>query len=174
MTFSPEEQRAAYEREKARLAEVVTRDPNAPKRARVIEILMVEDNEPDILLTQKALKAAHVANQISIVRDGEAAIQCLMGAGEYKDAPRPDLIFLDLNLPKRDGREVLAFIKAHPDLKRIPVVILTSSKADADIVESYNLHANCFVVKPLTLDAFLKVVSDVGDFWLAIVSLPLL
>jgi CheY-like chemotaxis protein len=97
-----------------------------------------------------------------------------MGAGEYKDAPRPDLIFLDLNLPKRDGREVLAFIKAHPDLKRIPVVILTSSKADADIVESYNLHANCFVVKPLTLDAFLKVVSDVGDFWLAIVSLPLL
>lgn len=137
-----------------------------------IEILMVEDNPGDVRLTQEALRENKVHNHMAVTRDGVEALAYLRQEGEYADAPRPDLILLDLNLPKKDGREVLAEVKADPQLKRIPVVVLTTSSADEDILRSYDLHANCYVTKPVDLDRFITVVRSIEGFWLSIVKLP--
>lgn len=137
-----------------------------------IRILLVEDNPGDIRLTKEALKEAKVGNQLSVVEDGVEAMAFLRRQGEYADAQRPDLILLDLNLPKKDGREVLEEIKQDPELKRIPVVVLTTSRAEEDILRSYNLHANCYVTKPVDLDQFITIVKSIEDFWLTIVRLP--
>ncbi|MGO9377344.1 MAG: response regulator [Dissulfurispiraceae bacterium] len=137
-----------------------------------IEILLVEDNPGDIRLTLEVLKDAKVRNNMSMVNDGVAALAFLRREGDYADAPRPDLILLDLNLPKKDGREVLAEIKADPNLRRIPVVVLTVSKDEEDILKSYDLYANCYITKPINLDQFITVVRSIEDFWLTIVKLP--
>lgn len=137
-----------------------------------IEILLVEDNPGDVRLTREALKEAKVGNNLHVVEDGVAALQFLRRESEFTDVPRPDLILLDLNLPKKDGREVLEEIKADDSLKRIPVVVLTTSHAEEDIVRSYNLHANCYVTKPVDLDQFIRIVKSIEDFWLTIVRLP--
>ncbi len=137
-----------------------------------IDILLVEDNPGDARLAQEAFKDAKVRNNLYRVEDGVEAMAYLRRQGRYADAVRPDLILLDLNLPKKDGREVLAEIKADDDLKRIPVVILTVSKAEEDILKSYNLHANCYITKPINLDNFLDVVKSIENFWLTIVKLP--
>jgi CheY-like chemotaxis protein len=139
---------------------------------RPIEILLVEDSPGDVRLTREALTDAKVRNNLTVCVDGVEALACLRGEGEWKGARRPDLILLDLNLPKKDGREVLAEIKEDPDLRRIPVVVLTTSKADEDILRSYNLHANCYISKPVDLDQFITVVRSIEDFWLTIVKLP--
>jgi CheY-like chemotaxis protein len=139
---------------------------------RVIEILMVEDNEGDARLAREGLRDCKIRNALHHVWDGEEAMAFLHRGGEYADAPRPDLILLDLNLPRMDGGEVLAAIKEDAELKRIPVVILTTSSADVDILRSYNLHANCYVTKPIQMVEFLKVVTAIQDFWLTIVTLP--
>ena len=139
---------------------------------RPIEILLVEDNPGDVRLTQEALKEGKVRNKLHVVEDGVEAMAFLRGEGEYADAPRPDLVLLDLNLPKKDGREVLAEIKGDPNLRRIPVVVLTVSEANEDILKTYDLHANCYVTKPVDLDQFIVVVKSVEDFWLTIVKLP--
>lgn len=137
-----------------------------------IEILLVEDNPGDVRLTQEAFKENKLLNHLSIVEDGEEAISFLRQEGKYADAIRPDLILLDLNLPKKDGREVLAEIKTDEHLRRIPVVVLTTSGAEQDILKSYDLHANCYITKPVDLDQFIKVVKTIEDFWLTIVKLP--
>jgi two-component system, chemotaxis family, response regulator Rcp1 len=137
-----------------------------------IDILLVEDNPGDVRLTQEVLKDSKVRNNLMIANNGDEALACLRKQGKYQGAPRPDLILLDLNLPIKDGREVLAQIKQDSDFKRIPVVILTTSKADEDILRTYNLHANCYVTKPVDLDQFVRVVKSLEDFWLAIVKLP--
>jgi len=137
-----------------------------------IEILLVEDNPGDVRLAVEALKEAKVHNRLSTVADGEAALSFLKRKPPHTDAPRPDLILLDLNLPRKSGREVLAEIKADPDLKRIPVVILTTSQAEEDIVKAYNHSANCYITKPVDLDQFIKVVRSIEEFWLTIVKLP--
>jgi two-component system, chemotaxis family, response regulator Rcp1 len=137
-----------------------------------IEILLVEDSPADVDLTREALEDAKVRNNLHVVSDGVEALAFLRREGDYADSPRPDLILLDLNLPKKDGREVLGEIKADPVLRRIPVVILTTSEAEQDIVRSYDLHANCYVTKPVDLDQFITVVRSIEDFWLAIVRLP--
>jgi chemotaxis family two-component system response regulator Rcp1 len=137
-----------------------------------IEILLVEDNPGDARLAKEALKESKLRNTLHHVEDGVEAIDFLNKRGRYADKPRPDLIILDLNLPKKDGREVLLEIKDDDDLKRIPVVILTISKAEEDILRTYNLHANCYVTKPLDLDQFMRVVQSIEDFWLTIVKLP--
>jgi chemotaxis family two-component system response regulator Rcp1 len=137
-----------------------------------IDILLVEDNAGDVRLTQEVLKTSKVRNNLLVANNGREALDCLRKQGKYADAARPDLILLDLNLPVMDGREVLEKIKADPDLKRIPVVILTTSKAEEDILKTYNLHANCYVTKPVDLDQFVKVVKSLEDFWLCIVKLP--
>jgi two-component system, chemotaxis family, response regulator Rcp1 len=137
-----------------------------------IEILLVEDNPGDVRLAVEALRDGKVANRLHIVEDGVEAISFLRREGRYADVPRPDLILLDLNLPRKDGREVLAEIKQDADLKRIPVVILTSSAAEQDVVQAYNLYANCYIVKPIDLDQFLKVVRSIEDFWLIVATLP--
>ncbi len=137
-----------------------------------IEILLVEDNPGDIRLTQEALKDGKVVNHLSVVEDGAEAIEFLCRRGSYKDAPRPDLILLDFNLPKKDGRQVLAEIKADPCLRRIPVVVMTTSRAEEDVLKAYDLHANCYITKPIDLDQFLNVVKAIEDFWLSIVKLP--
>ncbi len=139
---------------------------------RPIEILMVEDNPGDIRLTVEALKAGKVRNNFHTVENGEDAMTFLRRQGDFAGAPRPDLILLDLNLPKKNGREVLAEIKADPDLRRIPVVILTASEAEQDILRSYNLHANCYITKPVDLERFIEVVQSVESFWLTVVMLP--
>ena len=139
---------------------------------RPIEILLVEDNPGDADLAREALENGKLANNLHVLDDGEKAMAFLRREGAYGAAPRPDLVLLDLNLPKKDGREVLAEIKADPNLKRIPVVILTTSKAEEDVLRSYNLHANCYVTKPIDLGQFLKVVKSIEDFWLTIVALP--
>jgi chemotaxis family two-component system response regulator Rcp1 len=139
---------------------------------RPIEILMVEDNPGDVRLTLEALKEGKVRNNLHTVADGEEAMKFLRRQDTYAKAPRPDLILLDLNLPKKNGREVLAEIKDDPDLKRIPVVILTVSEAEQDIIKSYNLHANCYITKPVNLEQFIQVVRSIEDFWLSIVMLP--
>ncbi len=137
-----------------------------------IEILLVEDNPGDVRLTTEALSEGKILNNLNVVGNGVEALAFLNQEGKYKDAPRPDLILLDLNLPKKDGREVLAEIKTNRDLKRIPVVILTSSSADQDIATSYNLQANCYITKPLGLDQFLTVIQSIEQFWLTVVKLP--
>ena len=137
-----------------------------------IEILLVEDNPADVRLTMEVLKETKVRNTLTVAADGIEALDLLRRTGRYTHAVRPGLILLDLNLPKKDGRQVLAELKADPDLKRIPVVILTSSKAEEDIVKSYNLYANCYVTKPVDLEQFVKVVKSIEDFWLTIVKLP--
>ena len=139
---------------------------------KIIDILLVEDNSGDARLAQEALKESKVKNRLHIVTDGMAATDFLFKRNDYKDATRPDLIILDLNLPKKDGREVLAEIKEDENLKSIPVVILTISKAEEDILRTYNLHANCYITKPLNLDKFMEVVKSIEDFWLSVVKLP--
>jgi CheY-like chemotaxis protein len=133
---------------------------------------LVEDNPGDVRLTVEALKESKVRNNMSVVCDGAEAIAFLRRQGAHKKAPRPDIILLDLNLPKKDGREVLAEIKQDPDFKRIPVVILTTSKAEEDILRTYNLHANCYITKPVNLNQFMLVVKAIEDFWFMIVKLP--
>lgn len=137
-----------------------------------IEILLVEDNPGDVRLTRETLKETKLHNNLSVVDDGEKALAFLRRQGGYASAPRPDLILLDLNLPKLDGREVLAAIKEDPSLRTIPVVILTTSKAEEDIIKSYELHANCYIAKPVELEGFVKVVRSIEDFWLSVVRLP--
>ena len=139
---------------------------------RPIEILLVEDNPGDVRLTQEAFKEGKVRNKLHVVEDGVEALAFLFQEGEYAEVPRPDLILLDLNLPRKNGREVLAEIKEHPNLRRIPVVILTVSQAEEDVLRTYDLHANCYVTKPVDLEQFIKVVASIEDFWLTIVRLP--
>jgi two-component system, chemotaxis family, response regulator Rcp1 len=140
--------------------------------ARPIHILMVEDNPDDIELTMEALKDAKVGNILRIVKDGEEALAYLRGKDPFQGSSRPDLILLDLNMPKKDGREVLKEIKSDPSLRRIPVVILTTSQAEEDILNTYDLHANCYITKPVDFGQFLKVVRSIEDFWLTVVKLP--
>ena len=137
-----------------------------------IEILLVEDNPGDVRLTKEALKEGRFANRINVAVDGFEAMAFLRREGKYANASRPDLILLDLNLPKKNGREVLAEIKADSNLKRIPVVVLTSSQAEKDIVATYNLHANCYITKPVDFEQFICVVRSIEDFWFAVVKLP--
>jgi two-component system, chemotaxis family, response regulator Rcp1 len=137
-----------------------------------IEILLVEDNPGDVRLTIEALKEGKVANEINVAVDGIEALAFLRREGKYENAPKPDLILLDLNLPKKNGREVLAEIKMNSHLKCIPVVILTSSQAEKDIVATYNLHANCYITKPVDFDQFIKVVKSIENFWFKVVKLP--
>jgi len=137
-----------------------------------IDILLVEDSPADVRLTREALKEAKVLNTLHVVEDGVAALAFLRKEGQYALQSNPDLILLDLNLPKKDGREVLAEIKQDENLKRIPVVVLTTSKAEEDVVRSYNLHANAYVTKPVDLKQFLEVIRAIEAFWLAVVTLP--
>lgn len=137
-----------------------------------IEILLVEDNPGDVDLTREALESGKIKNLLHVAVNGEEAMAFLRHKGKYTHAPRPDLVLLDLNLPRMDGREVLAEIKSDDNLKRIPVVVLTSSKAEEDILKTYNLHANCYITKPIDLLQFLKVVHFIEDFWFTIVKLP--
>src|ERR1700730_13345766 len=140
--------------------------------AEPIEILLVEDSPGDVRLTREAFKDAKVHINLNVASDGAEAMDFLRREGKYADVPRPDLILLDLNLPKKDGREVLEEIKENPSLKSIPVVILTTSAAEEDILRSYLLHANCYITKPVDLDGFLKVVKSIDSFWLSVVKLP--
>ena len=139
---------------------------------RPVEILLVEDNPGDERLTREALKEGKVYSNLHWVKDGVEAMEFLRRAGKYQDAPRPDIILLDLNLPKKDGREVLQDIKNDEQLKRIPVVVLTTSKAEEDVLRTYNLHANCYVTKPVDLEKFIVVVKSIDVFWLTVVTLP--
>ena len=143
------------------------RKPAAP-----VEILLVEDNPADVRLTREALKEGKVYNNLHWAKDGVEALEFLHRQGKHAAAPRPDIILLDLNLPKIDGREVLQDIKKDENLKRIPVVILTTSKAEEDVLKSYNLHANCYVTKPVDLEQFIVVVKSIDMFWLTVVTLP--
>jgi CheY-like chemotaxis protein len=140
--------------------------------AQPLEVLLVEDSLGDVRLTKEALKDAKVHINLRVVRDGIDAMAFLMREGEYATASRPDLILLDLNLPRKDGREVLREIKENQELKTIPVVILTTSASEADILRSYLLHANCYITKPVNLDGFLTVVKSIDSFWLSVVKLP--
>ena len=140
--------------------------------SRPIDILLVEDDPGDVLITKEALEHSKVTNSLNIVDDGEQALAYLRHEGDYADATRPDLILLDLNLPRRDGREVLAEVKADPDLRRIPIVVLTTSQAEEDILRSYDLHANAFVSKPVDFDRFVEVVRQVDEFFFTVVRLP--
>lgn len=137
-----------------------------------IDILLVEDNPGDVRLTQETFKESKILNTMHVVRDGVEAMAFLRQEGEYADAPRPDLILLDLNLPRKDGREVLEEIKDDDQLRRIPVVVLTISYAEEDVLRAYDLHGNCYITKPIDLDQFIKVVRGIEDFWLTIVRLP--
>jgi CheY-like chemotaxis protein len=139
---------------------------------RPVRILLVEDNPGDVRLTREAFKENKVRNYLSVVPDGLEAMAFLRREGAHDDALRPDIVLLDLNLPRKDGRRVLEEIKSDPDLKSIPVVILTTSKAEEDIVRTYDLHANCYISKPVDLDQFIKVVKSIEDFWLTVVRLP--
>ena len=142
------------------------------ERNEPIDILLVEDNPGDERLTREALKEGKVYSNLHWVKDGVEALEFLRKQGKYKNTPRPDIILLDLNLPKKDGREVLQEIKNDDKLKRIPVVILTTSKAEEDVLKTYNLHANCYVTKPVDLDKFIVVVKSIDAFWLTVVTLP--
>lgn len=137
-----------------------------------IDILLVDDDEGDVLLTQKALRKGKVFNSLNIVHDGVEAMEYLRQQGEFKDATRPDLILLDLNMPRKDGRETLADIKGDPNLRSIPVVILTTSDAEKDVLQSYDLQASCYVTKPVDLTQFTNVIQSLQDFWLCVVKLP--
>jgi CheY-like chemotaxis protein len=137
-----------------------------------IEILLVEDDPGDVLMTKEALAESRVANNLHVVADGEAAVEFLRRQGSHADALRPGLILLDLNLPRMDGREVLAVIKEDPDLRRIPVVVLTTSESEEDVLRSYDLHANAYVTKPVEFEEFVAVVRQIDDFYISIVRLP--
>ena len=146
---------------------------NVERIVRPIEILLVEDNPADVRLTMETIKDYKVKNRLEVVGNGVDAMDFLRRKGKFADKARPDLILLDLNLPGKDGREVLAEIKGDPDLCRIPVVVLTSSEAEQDIIRAYNLHVNCYITKPVGLVEFVKVVKSIEDFWLTIVKLPI-
>jgi two-component system, chemotaxis family, response regulator Rcp1 len=137
-----------------------------------IELLLVEDSEPDVRLTIEAIREAKVKNRLWVVEDGVEALAFLRREGRHADAPRPDLILLDLNLPRKDGRQVLKEIKTDDSLKRIPVVILTTSKSEEDVLRAYDLHANCYITKPVDFNRFMEVVKSIEDFWLTVVRLP--
>jgi CheY-like chemotaxis protein len=137
-----------------------------------INILLVEDNPGDARLTKETLKDSKVANTLHHVKDGVEAMAFLRQEGEFAGMPRPDIVLLDLNLPRKDGREVLGELKADPDLRHIPVVVITTSEAESDIMRSYELHANCYITKPVDLDKFIKIVHGIEDFWLSVVKLP--
>lgn len=139
----------------------------------IVQILLVEDSKSDAVLTAETLSESKIVNQLHIVRDGASAMDFLYQVGKYQQAPRPDLILLDLNLPKKNGREVLAEIKTDPHLKTIPVVVLTTSDYEGDILTSYELHANCYITKPIELLEFINMMKSLENFWLAIVKLPL-
>jgi two-component system, chemotaxis family, response regulator Rcp1 len=142
------------------------------KCAEAIEVLLVEDSPGDVRLTREAFKDAKIHINLHVAPDGKEAMAFLMREGQYANAPRPDLILLDLNLPKKDGREVLEEIKESSELKTIPVVVLTTSASDEDVLRSYRLHANSYITKPVDLDGFLKVVNSIDNFWLSVVKLP--
>jgi CheY-like chemotaxis protein len=137
-----------------------------------IEVLLVEDDPGDVVMTREALAESKVMNQLHVVSNGEDAMKFLRREAPYEDAPRPGLVLLDLNLPRLDGREVLGQVKGDPDLRRIPVVVLTTSQAEEDVLRSYDLHANAFVTKPVDFDRFLEVVRQVDNFYISVVSLP--
>lgn len=137
-----------------------------------IEILLVEDSPGDIRLTKEALRSSKLRNNLSVVEDGVEALEFLRREGRYSDVLRPDIILLDLNLPRKDGREVLEEIKRDENLKRIPVVILTTSNSEHDILASYNLYANCYITKPVDLEQFMTIVKNIENFWFTIVKLP--
>lgn len=145
---------------------------NTESPERLIEILLVEDNPGDVRLTQEVLREGKIFNRLSVVEDGVQAIEFLQKQGNYSHSPRPDLILLDLNLPRKDGREVLAEIKFSTNLKRIPVVVLTTSQSQEDVIRAYDFHANCYITKPLDLEQFINVVRSIESFWLTIVKLP--
>ena len=138
----------------------------------LFEILLVEDNPGDVFLTQEAFREGRLAHRLSVVEDGEEALRFLRREGEHKSAPQPDLILLDLNLPKKDGRELLGEVKTDPELRQIPIIVLTTSAAEQDIARAYKLHANCYLTKPIHMDYFLKTIRSVEDFWLSVVRLP--
>ncbi len=138
----------------------------------VVDVLLVEDDDGDVLMTKEAFEYHKIRNRLHVVRDGEEALQFLRREGEFADAPRPGLILLDLNLPRRDGREVLAELKNDPELSLIPVVVLTTSEAEEDIVRSYRLHANAYVSKPVDFDRFIEVVRHIDEFFVTVVKLP--
>ena len=144
----------------------------AERAGKLIDILLVEDSPGDARLAQEALRDGKLGNRIFHVEDGEEAMAFLRKEGAHADAPHPDLILLDLNLPRKDGREVLAEIKGDEDLRRIPVVILTISKEERDVMKTYDLHANCYITKPIDLEQFMTVVKSIEDFWLHVVKLP--
>jgi CheY-like chemotaxis protein len=139
---------------------------------RAAEILLVEDNEADARLADEALKESGTSSRLHLVEDGIQAMEFLRQEGQYADAPRPDVVLLDLNMPRMDGREVLAAVKGDPDLRSIPIVILSTSSAERDVEETYDLHANCFITKPLELDRFIEVIHQIEQFWLNTVQLP--
>jgi CheY-like chemotaxis protein len=147
---------------------IMRRDNNG----RPVEILLVEDNEGDIGLVEEVFEEGRINNNLNITEDGEEAMEFLRKEGEFANSPRPDLILLDLNLPKKDGREVLEEIKDDENLRRIPVVVLTTSKAEKDILKSYDMHANSYITKPVDFDQFIKVIKSIEDFWLEVVKLP--
>lgn len=147
----------------------MTSDPGA---VRPIEILLVEDDEGDVLLTTEALEASKVTNNMHVARNGEEALKFLRREQGYHDVSRPDIVLLDLNLPRIDGREVLAQIKSDPELRRIPIVVLTTSEAEEDILRSYDLHANAYVTKPVDFERFLEVIQSIDEFFVTVVRLP--
>jgi CheY-like chemotaxis protein len=140
--------------------------------AKPVELLLIEDNPGDVRLTREALKNSDINVHLSIARDGVEAMDFLRRSGRFADAPKPDLVLLDLNLPRKNGREVLSEIKSHPELKRIPVLIMTTSRAEQDVNRAYLLNANCYITKPMDLDEFLRIVKAIEDFWLKTVTLP--
>jgi len=142
------------------------------QRTQPIEILLAEDNPGDVKLTRKAFENGNVLNNLHVVEDGVEAMKFLRQEGEYTDEPRPDLVLLDLNMPRKDGKEVLEDVKSDPELRRIPVVVLTSSSAEEDVVKSYDLHANAYLTKPVDFGGFIDVVERIEDFWLTVVKTP--
>jgi CheY-like chemotaxis protein len=146
-------------------------DPTAPEPG-AFDVLLVEDDEGDVLMTREAFEFYKLRNRLQVVNDGEKAVQYLRRTGEYADARRPGLILLDLNLPRRDGREVLSELKQDPELRTIPVVVLTTSKAEEDILRSYSLHANAYVSKPVDFEQFIEVIRQIDDFFVSVVRLP--
>ena len=142
------------------------------ENTRPVEILLVEDNEGDVFLTKKAFSHAKITNNIHVALDGEIALEMLKKQGKFKDTPCPDIIFLDINLPKKDGKQVLVEIKEDKNLRRIPVVVLTSSMAEQDVLKTYDLHASSYIVKPINLEKFYEIVSAIENFWLTVVTLP--
>lgn len=145
---------------------------NLNKNQNPVDILLVEDNPADVRLTEEVLKEGRIYSNLHVVTDGEEALSFLRRSDKYANVPRPDLILLDLNLPRKDGREVLAVIKADPDLRQIPVVVLTTSRNDDDIQQIYDLHGNCFITKPVDLDQFIYVIKTINNFWLTLVEYP--